>query len=82
MYLPLSIIQPAAFKSYNIMIYYELLILLKECHITFFIYNYYYIQTNQTVLYIIIFFIIYDYNIMLLLIFKCILRPYFLFIPM
>lgn len=57
-YLHISIIQPAASKSYNIMIYDELLILLKECHITFFIYNYYYIQTNQTVLYTIIFFII------------------------
>jgi len=42
-----------------------MIILLKECHITFFIYNYYYIQTNQTVLYYYIF-IIYDYNIMLL----------------
>jgi len=67
-YLHIPIIQPAAAKSYNIMIYDDLLIQLKECHITFFIYNYYYIQTNQTVLFIIIFFIIsIRFYIMLLL---------------
>lgn len=63
---------------------YEFMILLKECHITFFIYNYYYIQTNQTVYYIIIFLL---YTIIILCYylystlfvfqyFKCIPRPY------